>query len=227
MNCAIDDSDPHRRGNQGIQRCLDTIKTLVEKVLLKSKWSLITTMTVEEYFHSTSLKWTQLPLPCSCNHEKLPQLKVSLPTGDKPAGWGSEKREDSRQESASWPIYFILGLFSGPTNPKNLFFYYYFCIHPSPSFYHLHSRKEPSLPASKQKPFSSLRSTPFRGDVAFFARLENTLSRQMLYCRVFSVWLFSCSWCDGHWWSMTTGHFTVVLFLRLVLHRRLGAGESD
>ena len=35
MNCAIDDADPHRRGNQGIQRCLDTIKTLVEKVLLK------------------------------------------------------------------------------------------------------------------------------------------------------------------------------------------------
>ena len=37
MNCAIDDADPHRRGNQGIQRCLDTIKTLVEKVLLISK----------------------------------------------------------------------------------------------------------------------------------------------------------------------------------------------
>ena len=27
-----EDADLHRRGNQGIQRCLDTIKTLVEKV---------------------------------------------------------------------------------------------------------------------------------------------------------------------------------------------------
>ena len=43
------------------------------------------------------------------------------------------------------------------------------------------SRKQPSLKASRQKPFSSLSSAPFRGDVAYFAQLENTLARQMLY----------------------------------------------
>ena len=36
--CNYDDVHLHRRGNQGIQRCLDTIKTLVEKVLLKYSW---------------------------------------------------------------------------------------------------------------------------------------------------------------------------------------------
>ena len=120
--------------------------------------------------------------------------------GGQTCGMGKRKKRGIKAricQRASWPIYLILGLFSGPTNPKT--FFYDFCIHPSPSFYHLHSRKEPSLPASNQKPFSSLRSTPFRGDVAFFARLENTLSRQMLYCRGFFCLTFFVFMV---WWSL-------------------------
>ena len=51
--------------------------------------------------------------------------------------------------------------------------------HPHSPCLMIDSRKKPSLKASRLKPFSSLPSAPFRGDVAYFAQLENTLARQM------------------------------------------------